>query len=75
LDSRQNLFSGVRAVILTYAVILERVNLALDEAERLYADAPTPEHAALVKELRDPVIHLAKLAGAEIADAARGRAS
>lgn len=46
---------------MTYAVILERVKLARDEALRLYADAPTPEHAALVKELTDPVQHLTRL--------------
>ncbi len=49
-------------MLLCYAVILERVSLALDEAKRLYADAPTPEHAALIKELTDPVEHLKLLA-------------
>lgn len=50
-------------MLLSYAVILERVAIALGEAERLYADDPTPEHAALVKELRDPVDHLERLVG------------
>lgn len=52
------------AMVLTYAVILERVTIALREAERLTADDPTPEHVALVKELRDPVDHLERLVGA-----------
>ena len=50
-------------MILTYAVILERVSMALGEAQRLHKDAPTPEHAALVKELSDSVEHLERLVG------------
>ena len=49
-------------MILSYAVILEKVKHALDIAQRLYDDAPSPEHAVLVKELTDPVEHLKVLA-------------
>lgn len=55
-------------MVLSYAVILERVTIALREAERLCIDDPTPEHAALVKGLRDPVEHLGRLV-----DSARAR--
>ena len=45
-------------MILSYASLVEKLAIVLAEAERLYMDAPTPEHAALVKELQDPVEHL-----------------
>ena len=48
-------------VLLSYASLLEKQTIVLREAERLYADAPTDDHAVLLKELRDPVAHLERL--------------
>jgi hypothetical protein len=48
-------------VLLAYASLLEKLSVVLAEAKRLHADAPTPEHAVLIKELTDPVLHLMKL--------------
>jgi hypothetical protein len=45
-------------MLLAYASLLEKQAVVLAEAERLYRDAPTPEHAVLLKELTDPVEHL-----------------
>ena len=49
--------------IFTYASILEEASASLGKARRLYDDAPTPEHAALVKEILDVVEHLRRLVG------------
>ena len=46
---------------LSYAVLFERLTICLREAHQIHHDAPTAEHAALLKEIGDPLDHLERL--------------